>query len=1014
MFNNILSRVRGRSSNDTSAKAGDDNLPPPVTEKSKWRRKDLSINSADANVGGSSGLGGVGSSGSSIRSFPPPAISAPIPRSAPLSITGMDDHAGIWHPQPQQPPHSAPPFRQNSGSDSESTNSHSHSQTSHSHAGGVGSGRATWLNSDDDLPISAEFPMPPIRAVLAPHGILGAPGTGTGAGIVGPGGVAGMIPAQNINVGLGVAGMSRESSTLVASSSSPFSHVHPLTRSFSSPPHSTSSEASTSSSATVTATPPSAGRWGGLKLQTSPPVDPQLQLHMQQAYLQQLQQYHQQQQQQGGQPPQAPHQVMQQPGFNLSRPYGMDLFGYAQQYPLVKQLSPIAEQDYFSPDSLHRSKGLPSTSSLGHAQTDVSPSMARSYTNPSPSGSHHSEITRPSPVYSHPFINRPLNRTLSQTSSQKSSSSSVHQVPIQPMQPSLSSSSQQATPTATSSQPTDDQTPTTTVLPPLDLRPHFPGPHPSHQGPGPAPRPRRPAQPVGGGAVLPTILGSSEGYAEMSTSGETGSLHADSFVTASDNSPESGRKSGSSRASGGGNSGRSHPVSVPIYGPGNVYIGMPHLHPNLRVVDIDDLEEGELDELDEVYDDSVGRDVSVDEDDRIPPELGPYDVDEESSGEGGVEGYPLTRESKGKERAVESDSSHGPRHIQHIPYPSSVILPPPRRPETMDESELATPTPAHPRPRYPSDQSKSPSGASGETWICNRWDKDAAYGTSIRSSTGQIDPATGRPKARRPRVIGGMTVPTLREKRRWFDYTPAFWAFWIGFICPFLWLIGGWHFTNFGEQPPRLTFWEFYFNAGYWREVFCFGRRKRGSVTGLEPPPQSQQQQMQQVQPQMTQVEMGVVPEGQVTEGVVGMGKPKVKTEPPLPKWVAEKQRTPDGRARLYDPKRSLRGISFGYPFIPRPYHMLLNDQQAPSERSWLGTAWRRIVFILSRPNRAFDHFYGVKLRGVRGRPENMRRMVDPWIQRCRYAFCYAVVIVLLGLLTITSYLIIYNTRGLR
>ena len=87
MFNNILSRVRGRNSNDSSAKAGDDNLPRPVTEKSRWRRKDLTINPADVNVGGSSGLGGIGSSGSSIRSFPPPAISAPIPRSAPQPLT---------------------------------------------------------------------------------------------------------------------------------------------------------------------------------------------------------------------------------------------------------------------------------------------------------------------------------------------------------------------------------------------------------------------------------------------------------------------------------------------------------------------------------------------------------------------------------------------------------------------------------------------------------------------------------------------------------------------------------------------------------------------------------------------------------------------------------------------------------------------------------------------------------------------------------------------------------------
>ena len=84
-----------------------------------------------------------------------------------------------------------------------------------------------------------------------------------------------------------------------------------------------------------------------------------------------------------------------------------DLFGYAYNYPLAKQLSPIAEQDYFSPESLRRSIPLPSAGnssgngdSTGDTEVGIEPSPSLSYshscshTNPSPSGSQSSEITR--------------------------------------------------------------------------------------------------------------------------------------------------------------------------------------------------------------------------------------------------------------------------------------------------------------------------------------------------------------------------------------------------------------------------------------------------------------------------------------------------------------------------------------------------------------------------------------------------------------------------------------------
>ena len=228
---------------------------------------------------------------------------------------------------------------------------------------------------------------------------------------------------------------------------------------------------------------------------------------------------------------------------------------------------------------------------------------------------------------------------------------------------------------------------------------------------------------------------------------------------------------------------------------------------------------------------------------------------------------------------------------------------------------------------------------------------------------------------------------TFRAKRQWNSCTPAFWAFWLGFVCPVLWLIGGWHFTRFGEQPPRMTFWEFYFNVAYWKEKLggcCCWRGRRGQAKG----------------------NVAVV-------GANGKGKGKAGVdagtgaELPLPKWVTEKQSTDDGRARLQDPKRSLRGISFGYPFIPRPVKLERTE-------SWSAKMTTRTVEALEKPNRLFDLLYGVKLKEVRGRPESGRRMFDPWIQRCRYAFCYALIVACVGLCSASTYLIIYNTRQLR
>ncbi|KAG6907527.1 hypothetical protein DXG01_008563 [Tephrocybe rancida] len=262
-----------------------------------------------------------------------------------------------------------------------------------------------------------------------------------------------------------------------------------------------------------------------------------------------------------------------------------------------------------------------------------------------------------------------------------------------------------------------------------------------------------------------------------------------------------------------------------------------------------------------------------------------------------------------------------------------------------------------------SDASMILPASASESFIGRRWERDAALGSG---------------------------VVTFRARRQWLsDCTPAFWTFWLGFFFPVLWFVGGWHFTHFGEQPPRLTFWEFYFNAAFWKEkvfdcVLCCGARKL------------------RTQPKEV-VQRPAAGHEYDTEAQAGSSGPR------LPRWVAEKQSSDDGRLRLQDPKRSLRGISFGYPFIPRPVSMRRSSMTAQPVR------WRRRVMnLLEKPHRLFDYFYGVKLREVRGRPESGRRIFDPWIQRCRYAFCYALLFLCLGLCAACTLLIVFNTRQLR
>ena len=299
----------------------------------------------------------------------------------------------------------------------------------------------------------------------------------------------------------------------------------------------------------------------------------------------------------------------------------------------------------------------------------------------------------------------------------------------------------------------------------------------------------------------------------------------------------------------------------------------------------------------------------------------------------------------------------------------------------------------------------TPNSAAGESFIHERWERDAPLSTSPTTTTFRVrSPTSSRWPFRMSKRSSSSTL------------TPAFWTFWLGFICPILWLVGGWQFTNAGEMPPKYTLWEWYFWNRRWSarrwvrsvggrvsDVFGCLRRKKSRKEARE------------------STDSGIGPNGGVSfaenqqrrkgkRRSNSVSKSRAgKVYPALPRWVAEKQSTDDGRMRLNDPKRSLRGISFGYPFISRPPTSQGSCVSSPN------SAYAPSIFvrILTAPNRALDQLYGVKLREVRGRPESGRRMFDPWIQRCRYAFCYGMLLLALALCTASTWLIIVNTRKL-
>ncbi|KAF7440058.1 hypothetical protein PC9H_000400 [Pleurotus ostreatus] len=447
----------------------------------------------------------------------------------------------------------------------------------------------------------------------------------------------------------------------------------------------------------------------------------------------------------------------------------------------VKQLSPIAEQDYLSPTSLRTHTRPPSDHDASHSQN-----------NRSPNESQHSDITstyisfesptainttltstEPSPVFA-PFISRPLNRTLSQNSSRThiSTTSTIVKNPS----PSV-------------------------VIPPLDLRPPFPGPHPSnsYNASVPSLRPLKSATTP----TMPTIAGSSEDYGgETSASGDGSrySLHADSFVTATDS--------------------------------------------------------------------MNGNEQSPRGEQRRPAYSAP---------------------------ALDMDITEVPteEHQRSTPTPSLYENPFER------ESRRGAPTVT----REPSTSRSIPMSVTSSGFIMARWDRDAALGTG--------------------------TVSFPRVKKRRLAYTPACWMFWLCFLCPPLWFIGGWYITIFAEA---YTFRDPDDDWHWWGVRQRAARKRRRKLQELQ-----------------------------------------------LPQWVRDKQQISDGASST---RRALRGISFLYPFVARPI------DPPPSHGLAMRMCLRTIAF-LGKMNRLLDRIPCVKLAEVDGERETDRRMFDPWIQRCRYAWCW-------------------------
>ncbi|KAF8208269.1 hypothetical protein K438DRAFT_1961768 [Mycena galopus ATCC 62051] len=180
---------------------------------------------------------------------------------------------------------------------------------------------------------------------------------------------------------------------------------------------------------------------------------------------------------------------------------------------------------------------------------------------------------------------------------------------------------------------------------------------------------------------------------------------------------------------------------------------------------------------------------------------------------------------------------------------------------------------------------------------------------------------------------------TLKLKRQHFEFaTPAFCAFWLGFIFPPMWWIGGWYFTFFPETPGSRTLWQHYVLDTQWCAMLTCARQRRFRRTKHATQP----------------------------------AKPLL-----LPQWVGK-----------HNPAASLKGISYYYPYVSRP---------APGEKGHVTTSPPPPGFRYL--HQFFDEITRSRLAKVKLNHESQRRIIDPWIQRCRRALCYFCLLLFLFIL---------------
>ncbi|KAF8878814.1 hypothetical protein CPB84DRAFT_1852290 [Gymnopilus junonius] len=733
-----------------------------------------------------------------------------------------------------------------------------------------------------------------------------------------------------------------------------------------------------------------------------------------------------------------------------------DVYNHAYNYPLAKQLSPIAELSP-GPDSRSASlkfsrsgdgtMGKPSpraessagsgfgslsanwkekekeamgdvvdreslktrTGSMGSVGTvnGNTRSRAGSVTmgavppggpqNASPGGSLGSELTRPSPIYSSPFITRHLNRTVSQTSS-KSDSQPQGQVPQpQAQAPSLSIAPGSRPNTGNSSAPASGRevpqtpilpgtatttptgtmyTPTSTLQTPVAQTPITPG--------------------TGGGGLviqpLPVAVttNSLPPQVGQSTLPKIPSLPVMSpidlrFSSIGSVAPRSSREIHMSR--------HSKVASTSRQGLGKVE-RLPVIEGSVEGFFEEEVETEESDG--EEYEEDEYEDEEYDLESLHAESFVTAGTNEDTSNDKQHAASEVLDPELGVELATLSKEGHSPARSVTSGLPSA------------PGSNSGSIRSLHNAVLGDRASPPTPGSATGESFIHRRWDRDAALSLGRISSS----PATFRTKGRSSRWPFRLFSSSSLSAASASHLTPAFWAFWLGFVFPVLWLVGGWHFTNAGELPPKVTVWEWYFWNSHWsiegfrlmmeRLLLCCRMRKiRRANTHKEDTTVGADHAQRRKGKRRSN------PHSNVRAG---------KIYPALPRWVAERQTTDDGRMRLNDPKRSLRGISFGYPFISRPPGSQdsfgIPTPSAIAAPSSPGL--RRFLAILDKPNRLLDLMYGVKLTEVRGRPESGRRMFDPWIQRCRYAFCYGLALIVVGLCTASVYLIVVNTKKLQ